>query len=110
MRIVIVKLSHERATDCGELLDITDMRFARLGEEFRAEIRYLDLKPFDSPAFGNLSLTAAEFYALDPATAYELTIGPIPPKMFFGHCTQCDGLVPNNSHDTVCGNCDDILF
>jgi len=110
LRIVIVKLSHERATDCGELLDVTDMRYANLGEEYRADIRYLDLKPFDSLAFGSLSLTAAEFYSLDPAVAYELSINPIAPKMLFGFCSQCDNHV-TNPRDTLCETCgNDIPF
>ena len=105
MRIVIVKLSHEKATNCGEVLDIGDMSYARLGEECRAEIRYLDLKPFDSYAYGNLSLTPDQFNALDPARIYELNIAPIPPALFFDHCQTCDNLLPDNQHTGTCDGC-----
>jgi len=105
LRIVIVKLSHERATDCGELMDVGNIDLARLGEEYRAEIRFLDLKPFDSYGFGSLCLSAADFYALDPAKAYELTIAPITPALFFGYCHTCDALVAEEDHSGICDGC-----
>jgi hypothetical protein len=104
MRIVIIKLAHEKSTMGGEMLDIDDMSYAVSGEEFRADIRFLDVKPFGHHGWGSLSLTKEQFDALDPAVPYELAIGQVPPALHFQHCYMC-GAVLDKPQDGICKSC-----
>lgn len=104
MRIVVVKLSHEKSTEVGVMLDPGELNYVHPAEEFRAEIRYLDPKPFNYHAYGTLALTREQFDALQPATPYELVLGDIPPVIHFQHCYMC-GSVLAKPDDQICKSC-----
>jgi hypothetical protein len=73
MRIVFSKLTHEKSHSLDGVVKET-AGLTATGEEFRADIRYLDISPFGFEAFGSVTLTKEQFESITPGKIYDLSI------------------------------------